>query len=110
MKRKISKFVYWTPRILSIIFIFLLALLSLDVFSENLSFWEIVVGLLMHNIPVFILLIALLIAWKYEWVGGVIFILAGIFYIIFLLITALNSSFEWYILLWAIQISGLAFL
>ena len=105
MKKKISKLVYWTPRILSIIFIFFLALMSLDVFSPELSFWESVVGLFMHNIPVFILLIALLISWKYEWVGGLVFILAGLLYIVVLM----RNSFEWYMLSWAIQIAGIAF-
>ena len=106
MKKKISKFIYWTPRILSIIFILFLALMSLDVFSGELSFWQTVLGLFMHNIPVFILLIVLLISWKYEIVGGIAFILAGLLYIILLF----RNPFEWYMLSWAIQISGIAFL
>ena len=109
MKKKISKFIYWTPRILSIIFIIFLALMSLDVFSLNLSFWQTLGALFIHNIPVFILLIVLLIAWKYEWVGGIAFILAGIAYIVSLVISALSSSFEWYMLAWGIEIAGLAF-
>ncbi len=105
MEKKISKFVYWTPRILSIIFIFFLALMSLDVFSSELSFWETVVGLLMHNIPAFVLSVVLLISWKYEIVGGIVFILAGLLYIIILM----RNPFEWYMLSWAIQIAGIAF-
>ncbi len=107
--RKVNKWVFWTPRILSILFICFLALMSLDVFDSGLSFWQTVVGLFMHNIPAFILLIALVISWKYEWVGGVIFILAGVVYIALLLISVLKSGFEWYLLFWAIQIAGLAF-
>ena len=80
MEKNISKSLYWTPRILSIIFILSLLLLSLDVFAEGLSFWETALGLFMHNIPALVLLIALLISWKYEIVGGIVFILAGIFY------------------------------
>jgi len=105
-KQKISKFVYWTPRILSIIFILFLALFSLDVFDMKLGFWGTMLGLFMHNIPVFILLIVLLISWKYEIVGGIAFILAGLLYIILIL---RNPSFEWYMLSWAVQISGPAF-
>ena len=108
-RAKISRFVYWTPRILSIIFIGFLALMSLDIFEMQLGFWGTIVGLFMHNIPVLILIILLLISWKHEWVGGVGFILAGILYTVTLLITALNSSFEWYMLSWAIQIAGIAF-
>lgn len=51
MTKKINRFVYWLPRILSIIFILFLSLFSLDVISPELSFWEILVGLFMHNIP-----------------------------------------------------------
>jgi len=83
MVKKINKFIYWTPRILSIIFICFLALFSLDVFEPGLTVWQIVVGLFMHNIPVFILLAVLLISWKHEIVGGVAFILAGVAYIMF---------------------------
>ncbi len=106
MEKRANKFVYWAPRILSIIFIFFLALMSLDVISSGLSFWQIVVGLFMHNIPALALLIVLLISWKYEIVGGIAFILAGLLYIVLLL----RNPFEWYMLSWAIQIAGIAFL
>jgi len=108
--RKVGKFVYWTPRVLSIIFICFLALMSLDVFDSASSFSEILIGLFMHNIPVFILVAVLIIAWKYEWVGGIAFILGGIAYIISILITIYKNKFEWYYLAWIIQISGVAFL
>ena len=102
-----NKFIYWTPRILSIIFILFLALFSLDVFSPGLSYWQIAVGLFMHNIPALVLLVVLLISWKYEIVGGIAFILAGLLYIFLLLI---KPRLEWYMLFWALQISGPAFL
>ena len=91
MKKKINKFLYWTPRILSIIFIIFLALFSLDVFDGNYTFFQTLLGLFMHNIPSLFLLITLLISWKHEIVGGIVFILAGIFYILMILI---NNSFE----------------
>jgi len=110
MKKKINKFIYWTPRILSIIFICFLALFSLDVISPELSFWQIVVGLFMHNIPVFILLIVLIISWKREIVGGIVFILAGLLYILMILMNMLRNSFEWYMVSWIIIVAGPAFL
>ncbi|HIG95258.1 MAG TPA: hypothetical protein HA283_00990 [Nanoarchaeota archaeon] len=110
MAKKISKSLYWTPRILSILFITFLALMSLDVFSSESGFWQIMLGLFMHNIPVFILIGILLISWKHEIVGGITFILAGILYFILVLITAIKTGFEWYYLAWVIQISGIAFL
>jgi hypothetical protein len=59
----------------------------------------------MHNIPVLILLIVLLIAWKYEIVGGIAFILAGLAYIISTL-----TRVPWYIVIsWSMIIAGPAF-
>ena len=109
MGKTISKFVYWAPRILSILFISFLALMSLDVFSMGLNFWQTAGALFLHNIPAFILLAILLASWKYEIAGGIAFIVAGIFYIAWLLMTAITTGFEWHYLLWAVQISGIAF-
>jgi hypothetical protein len=95
MAKKIGKFVYWTPRILSIVFIIFLALMSLDVFDENYGFWQTIVALLIHNIPSFILLIVVIISWEYEIVGGVAFILAGIAQMIFSVVRA--DVEPWYI-------------
>ncbi len=107
MKKNINKFVYWMPRILSIIFILFLSLLSLDVFAENLSFWETALGLFIHNIPALTLLIVLLISWKHEIIGGIVFILAGLLYVFSLLI---KPELELYMLSWILMISGPAFL
>ena len=105
---KVGKFIFWTPRILAILFILFLAMFSLDVFGNNYTFWETVVGLLMNNIPVFVLIIVLIISWKHELVGAVSFVLAGLLYIAMLLIR--NQQFEWYILSWSMIIAGPAFL
>ncbi len=110
MEKKINRFVYWTPRILSIIFILFLAMFSLDVFDMKLGFWETALGLFMHNIPVFVLSIILLISWKHEIVGGITFILAGTLYIVIMLMNILRNSFEWYMLSYSLIIAGPAFL
>jgi hypothetical protein len=110
MQNKIDKFVYWTPRILSILFILFLAMFSLDVFEEGRSWQEIAVALFMHNIPVLALMAVLIIAWKREIVGGVVFILAGILYIVMVAAGALKNGFEWYMISWFLTISGPAFL
>lgn len=104
-KNKKDKFIYWTPRIFSIIFILFLALFSLDVFEMNLGFWGTMGGLLIHNLPSIILSIILIISWNYEIVGGITFIFAGLLYIFSLLF----KPFEWYMILWCIQIAGPAF-
>ncbi|MFA6461659.1 MAG: hypothetical protein WCV90_05285 [Candidatus Woesearchaeota archaeon] len=110
MKSEISKPLYWAPRIMGIIFILFLALFSLDVFGNGWGFWYTLGAFLMHNIPSFLLTIILIISWKYEIVGGIAFILAGIAYIVSILVTVISNGFEWYYLTWAVQISGIAFL
>ena len=107
MKITTDKVIYWTPRILSIIFILFLALFSLDVFEPGLSMGQIMLGLFMHNIPSLVLLAVLLIAWRYEIVGGIAYILAGILYIIF---AFGRNGFQLYLLVWSAQIAGPAFL
>ena len=104
--RKVGKFVYWTPRIVSIVFILFLMLFSLDVFGQGYGFWGTLLAFLIHNIPVFILTAILIISWKYEIVGGIAFILAGLLYIGMLF---MSSNFEWYMLSWSVMISGPAF-
>ena len=80
---------------LSILFIIFLAIFSLDVFDSDYGFWGTVLGLLIHNIPSFILLGILAISWKYEIVGGIAFILAGISYIVFTIVRGISDP--WYI-------------
>jgi general stress protein CsbA len=67
-------------------------------------------GFLIHNIPTIILLIALIISWKCEVVGGVIFTLAGVFYSVLVLINSMSNGFEYYHLFWILQISGISIL
>src|SRR3989344_8840572 len=106
LTNSMNKYLYWIPRILSIIFILFLAMFSLDIFDGNYGFWGTILGLFMHNIPVFILTIVLIISWKHEIVGAVAFILAGLLYIFSLL---MKPELEWYMLSWSLIIAGPAF-
>ena len=97
------------PRILSIIFVLFLTILSGDVFEENLDFWQTVLGLLIHNIPALLLAVIVWISWKYEIVGGIAFILAGIVHMVFSIIR--ETIDPWYITLAiSLVLDGPAFL
>lgn len=69
------KILYWFPRILAILSILFMIMFSLDSFGGNNPPGKQLLGFLMHNIPAFLLIIVLVIAWKYEIIGGALFIL-----------------------------------
>lgn len=69
---------YWLPRILCMLAIVFVSLFALDAFSSELSFWQQMGAFLMHLIPSFILLALLILAWKKELIGGIIFMLIGL--------------------------------
>lgn len=71
-----AKLLYWIPRILTIVAILFMLMFSFDVFGGNESLGRKLLGFLMHNIPVLILIGVLIIAWKWEIFGGVLFIVA----------------------------------
>lgn len=78
------KILYWFPRILAILSILFMLMFSLDSFGGDNPPGKQILGFLMHNIPVFVLIIVLVIAWKREIIGGALFIIAffalGIFF------------------------------
>jgi len=78
-----KKFLYWLPRILGILFALFISIFALDAFGEGIPFMEAVVGFLIHLVPTYIMIAILIIAWKRVLVGGILFILSGLFYIIF---------------------------
>ncbi|MBT8311036.1 MAG: hypothetical protein HKO72_03050 [Flavobacteriaceae bacterium] len=69
---------HWLPRILCILAILFISLFALDAFSHGESTWDQIIGFLMHLIPSFVLIGILLVAWKWEKIGGIIFILLGL--------------------------------
>lgn len=78
-----KKFFYWLPRILAIFALLFMFIFSLDCFDEG-SVKDIFICFVMHNIPALIIAAVLIIAWKWELVGGILFvaafIAAGIFF------------------------------
>ncbi|MBP6913056.1 MAG: hypothetical protein KBC00_00390 [Candidatus Levybacteria bacterium] len=91
----LKKFFYWTPRIFSIGFVLFISVFALDVFSEY-SGREIILPLFMHLLPPLILLITVTIAWKYELVGAVIFL---VFSMLYVLDVGLSRPLSWYLVI-----------
>jgi hypothetical protein len=81
MKGTLEKTLYWSPRALGILVAIFVSLFALDVFGEGYSFWETILALVMHLIPTFVILLVLGIAWRWEWIGGFLFVALGVLYI-----------------------------
>lgn len=75
---------YWVPRVLGILYAGFISLFTFDAWEGTSSFWEGLVGWLIHLLPVAIVILALIIAWRRPVVGGGIFlVLATIFLLLF---------------------------
>jgi hypothetical protein len=86
---------HWLPRILCILAILFISLFAADSFTPGHTIWQQLGAFLIHLIPLFILLAFLIIAWKWEPIGGIVFIVIGLGFspVIFMLNYNRNHSF-----------------
>jgi hypothetical protein len=77
-----TNLINWAARIICMAFAIFISVFAMDVFSEGSGFWKTLLSLLIHLVPTFIILLVLLLSWKHEWVGAIIFPILGIAYII----------------------------
>lgn len=98
MKTNLKNILFWTPRIAGILFVVFLGLFALDVLDLNLGFWNTLLAFLIHLVPSMLLGLAILIAWKHEWFGALIFIGWAVWYV------ASTPGFPWSVY---VLISGL---
>lgn len=82
MNGPVKRLLFWTPRVLCIAFALFISLFALDVFSEGYNFWKTVLALMIHLTPTVVIVAVLAVSWRWEWVGGILFILFGAFYIV----------------------------
>lgn len=71
-------FLYWSPRLLAVLYAAFLSLFALDVFGQGHSFTETMLALLMHLVPTFVVIGVLAIAWRWEWVGAALFVILAV--------------------------------
>lgn len=82
-KSKVNRWLYWAPRVLGILFAVFISIFAFDVFFEEYTVLQMIVVFSIHLVPTFIVVIALLVAWRWEFVGGVLYCGIGIFYTTF---------------------------
>lgn len=108
MSNRTIQLIRWTPRILGILFVLFISIFAADAFGQGHSFWQTLVDLSMHLLPSFVLLAAVVLAWRWPWVGTLAFWGFAIQYLI-----VFGGSFPWsvYVLLMGLPILiGLLFL
>lgn len=91
MSRMTQRLLYWSPRILSIGFAIFLSLFALDVFDEFHGFWRVAAALAVHLIPALIIVVVLIAAWRWEWIGAVLYLLGAVYYAINMLHRNINN-------------------
>lgn len=77
-----NKGLYWTPRIIMIVFIAFISLFALDAFEGDQSILKKLAGFLIHLTPSLVLIVLLVFTWRYEWIGAITFLLIAIAYIV----------------------------
>jgi len=82
MNTSTKRLLFWTPRIICIVFAVFISLFALDVFAEGQGILKTIAALLIHLIPTAVILLVLFISWRREWIGAIVFIALAVFYIV----------------------------
>jgi hypothetical protein len=82
MSRSLRAAFFWTPRVGGILFILFLSMFALDILGQGYSVWQTIVGLTVHLLPSIVLTVALILAWRREWIGALWFAGWAIFYVV----------------------------
>lgn len=73
-----SEIISWVARVICILAIAFVMMFSADCFGGGLKLSEQLICFFMHNIPAYILIVLLIIAWRWQMVGGLIFVLIAL--------------------------------
>src|SRR5262245_28514368 len=74
MTTSAQRLLFWAPRVLGILVALYLGLFALDATDEG------TVAVLVHLIPSFILLALVAAAWRWEWLGGTLYLVLALTY------------------------------
>ncbi len=77
----IARFLFWTPRILGLLFALFLGAFALDAFQGGGGAFRAIGTFLIHLIPTYTVIAALMISWRREWIGAVLFTGFALFYL-----------------------------
>jgi hypothetical protein len=80
MSRSAARLLFWSPRVLTILFVLFLGPFALDAFNEFHVFWKCILAFCIGLLPAAIVAAILVIAWRWEWVGAALVALAALCY------------------------------
>ena len=102
MSKKLSGNIFLAPWIFSILLIINLEFFSLEFLTPERNWVEIIIGSFIYNFPLLSVLVILIISWKYQIVGSIVFFFAGLLYVS---LNVVRFQSEWYIAFaWALPI------
>lgn len=81
MKPTTRRLLFWTPRLLCILFAAFISIFALDVFEHSENTRALLLALAMHLIPTALVIGVLALSWRWEWVGGVTYSVMGVYHI-----------------------------
>jgi hypothetical protein len=59
-----KQLLFWSPRILCLLFAAFISIFAADVLGEGYGFWKTILALLIHLIPTWLVLIVLAVSWR----------------------------------------------
>jgi hypothetical protein len=80
MTDRSKRILLWLPRVLAMVFIGIMGVLALDAAERGAGLWGALAAVGIHLIPAFVMLGVLVLAWRWEWVGALLFAGAGVLY------------------------------
>lgn len=77
---KTTKVVHWIPRITGILMTLFIGMFALDAFQSGLTVWQQIRDFFIHLVPAYIVLATVLIGWKWDLAGCLIYLILAVFY------------------------------
>jgi hypothetical protein len=82
MSKNMKRIIFWTPRLLGVLFAIFISIFAFDVFGQGYTLWETTLALLIHLIPTGVILLIVVLSWRRAWIGGILLPTVGIFYLV----------------------------
>jgi hypothetical protein len=80
-ERAVPRWLFWTPRVLGLLFAGFVSLFALDVFAGPEGAARKLAAFAVHLVPTAMVVAALLVAWRWEGIGALLFLGLGVYYL-----------------------------